>query len=39
MKRNEITDFVVENELLQDTVLKRSGIYVITIDNCIVYVG
>lgn len=38
MKRTEITDFIRENNLLE-TCRESAGIYAITIDNYVAYVG
>lgn len=38
MKRQDLDKFIAENQLLQNCA-QRSGIYAITIDNGVVYVG
>lgn len=38
MKRSELGKYLIENNLLED-VREKSGIYAITIDNCVVYIG
>lgn len=38
MKRDQIEEYIVDNGLLKDC-LPQSGIYAITIDNIVVYIG
>ena len=39
MKYKDIDNYVKENNLLQKGILKEPGVYAITVDNIIVYVG
>lgn len=39
MKYNELDKFIDENNLLLDNVQEKPGIYAITIDNKVAYVG
>lgn len=39
MKRTELEQFIIDNELLQNNVRSNPGIYAITIDNYIAYIG
>lgn len=39
MRRADLEEYIAENELLTQNILKLPGIYAITIDGYIVYVG
>lgn len=39
MKKCEIEDFIIDNKLLQNGIAAAAGIYAITIEGYIVYVG
>lgn len=39
MKYTEVTKFITKENLLTNNILKSPGIYAITIDNYIVYIG
>ena len=39
MKRQDLEDFIIDNGLLSTIPAFAAGIYAITIDDCIVYIG